>query len=139
MTGPLYCDSQCQDIDKEVGNVLKVVANMPNDMQVEVFRSISSFPAITLPILEMTSNELAGVFESSRGIPAQEPCGIQEQGAGDAVGTVNSAGLVRTRAAQKELEGELQSGDGDSSQDEQSEEETFVETRSTSKKRKVRP
>jgi hypothetical protein len=94
MTGPLYCDSQCQDIDKEVGNVLKVVANMPNDMQVEVFRSISSFPAITLPILEMTSNELAGVFESSRGIPAQEPCGIQEHRAGDAVGTVNSAGLV---------------------------------------------
>jgi hypothetical protein len=126
-------------MDKEVGNVLRVVANMPNDMQVEVFRSISSFPAITLPILEMMSNELTGVFESSRGIPAHDPCEIQEQGVGEVVGTVNSACLVRTRAAQRELEGELQSGDEDSSQDEQSEEEASVETRSTSKKRKVRP
>jgi hypothetical protein len=50
-------------------NLIRDVVNMPDGMQVEVFRTITSFPAITLPILEMTSNEFAGVFESSRGVP----------------------------------------------------------------------
>ena len=56
--------------------VVKVIrdVNLPDDKQIEVFHAIASFLEILLPILEMMSNELAGVFESSRGVPLQEPC-----------------------------------------------------------------
>ena len=42
-------------------------------MQVEVFRTIASFSAISLSILEMTSNEVVRVFNSSRSVPLGEP------------------------------------------------------------------
>ena len=35
---------------------------MHDGMQVELFRTIASFLAIPLPILEPASNELAGIF-----------------------------------------------------------------------------
>jgi len=52
-------------MDNLVGKVIRDVANLSEDDQIQIFRTISSFPAITLPVLEMTSNEIAGVFESS--------------------------------------------------------------------------
>jgi hypothetical protein len=125
-------------MDNILGNVIREVANLLNDMQVEVFRTIASFPAITLPVLEMTSNELAGVFESSRGVPLQEPGRIQEQGGGEGVGTVKPTWPGRTRAAQKKLIPEVESGDEDDGEDEHAEEEASVEERSKKKKRKAR-
>ena len=38
---------------------------MPNVLQVEFFREIARFPAITLPVLEMTSNEIAHVLRAA--------------------------------------------------------------------------
>ena len=54
-------------------NLIRKLANVPNGMQVKVFHTIISFLAISLPVLEMTSNELTRVFESSRGVPLGEP------------------------------------------------------------------
>jgi hypothetical protein len=47
-----------------LGNLIKEVVNLHDGMQVEVFRTIVSFLAISLPILVRTLNALAGVFES---------------------------------------------------------------------------
>lgn len=66
-------------MDNVLGNVTKHISNMPNDMQVEVFSTIASFPAITLSVLKMTLNELAIVYESSRGVPLEEPGKTQER------------------------------------------------------------
>jgi hypothetical protein len=68
-------------------NLIKEVANLLDGMQVEVFRTIASFPAISLPILEMILNELVGVFESSRGVPLEEHVPFVEQGGGSGVST----------------------------------------------------
>ena len=125
-------------MDNILGHVIKEIANMPNDMQVEVFRTIASFPAITLPVLEMTSNELAGVFESSRGVPLQEPGGIEEQGGGDGVTTMKPTWPGRTRAAQKKPVLDVDSGDGDDGEDEHTDEEAPVEERWNARKRKAR-
>ena len=47
----------------------------------EVFHSIASFPAITLPVLEMIGNELARVFKSIRAMPLEE-LGLSPEQAG---------------------------------------------------------
>ena len=44
-----------------IGDLKQKIDNLHDGMQVKLFRTIISFPAISLPILEMTSNELAGV------------------------------------------------------------------------------
>jgi hypothetical protein len=65
---------------------------------VEVFRTIASFPTISLPVLKMTSKELARVFESSRGVPLGELNPFLEQGGGWGV-TIRAKGkkqLVET-------------------------------------------
>ena len=43
-------------------NLIRKIANLPDGMQVEVFRTIASLPAISLLVLKMTSNEFARVF-----------------------------------------------------------------------------
>ena len=63
-------------------NLIKKITNLPDGVQVEVFYTIASFPAISFPVLEMISNELARVFESSRGVPLGEPGPSLEQGGG---------------------------------------------------------
>ena len=128
----------CEDMDNIVGNVIKHIANMPNGMQVEVFRTIASFPAITLPVLEMTSNELAGVSENSRGVPLQEPGGILEQGGGEVVRSVKPPWPGRTRAAQKKQVLQVQSSNEEDGDNEDADEEPFVEDRSITRKRKAR-
>jgi hypothetical protein len=49
-------------MDSDVGNLIRKTANLPDGLQVQVFRSIGSFPAISMSVLQMTSNELARVF-----------------------------------------------------------------------------
>jgi hypothetical protein len=49
-------------MDSDVGNLIKKIVNLLDDLQVQVFRSIGSFPAISMPVLQMTGNELARVF-----------------------------------------------------------------------------
>ena len=105
---------------------MKKIANLPDGLQVEVFRSIASFPAITLPVLEMTSNELARVFESSRAVPLGEPGPLPEQ--------AGSWG-VTTRAKGKK---QLVETDTDGDEDEHDKEETSEDERTTLKKRKVK-
>jgi hypothetical protein len=56
-------------MDSDVGNLIRKIANLPDGLQVQVFRSIGSFPAISMPVLQMTGNELARVFESNRTVP----------------------------------------------------------------------
>lgn len=88
-------------MDNVLENMLKDVVNLPHDMQVEEFYTITSFPAILLPILEMTSYELAGVFESSCGVSLEKPGPILEQGDGEGVCTMKPTLLGRTQALQK--------------------------------------
>lgn len=80
--------SHCQEMDNVLGNLIKEVVNLPDGMKVEVFRTIASFPAISLPILKMTSNELAGVSESNRGVSLEEHGPILEEGGGEGVSTM---------------------------------------------------
>jgi hypothetical protein len=42
--------------------LIRNIANQLDGLQVKVFRFIASFPAISLPVLEMIGNELAHVF-----------------------------------------------------------------------------
>jgi len=55
-----------------LAKITREIANLPDDVQVELFNTIASFQAIMFPILEMTSNQLAGFFESNRNIPLCE-------------------------------------------------------------------
>jgi hypothetical protein len=74
-----------EKMNNVLGNLIRDVINLPDGMQVEVFRTIASLLAITLPILKMTSNKLAGVFESSRGVPLGKPVLDVHQGGGSSV------------------------------------------------------
>ena len=74
-------------MDSDVGNLIRKIVNLPDGLQVQVFRSIASFPAISMPVLEMTGNELARVFESSRTTPLGEPDPLPEEGGGWGVTT----------------------------------------------------
>lgn len=107
-------------------NLITKIANLPDGMQVEVFRTIASFPAISLPVLEMTSNEVARVFESSRGVPVGEPGPSLEQGGGWG---------VTTRAKGKK---QLPETDLDDDEDEEDEEETSEDERPKPRRRKVK-
>jgi hypothetical protein len=40
------------------------IANFPDDAQVELFCTVTNFPAIMYPILEKTSNQLAGFLRA---------------------------------------------------------------------------
>jgi hypothetical protein len=62
----LATSSISPEMDSSLGILIRKIANLHDGLQVEVFRSIARFPAITLPVLEMTGNEIARVFESSR-------------------------------------------------------------------------
>ena len=115
--------------------VIRDAANLPDDKQIEVFRTIASFPAILLPVLERTSNELAGVFESSCGVPLQEPRICPQQGGGDISGTAKP---VRTRATQRKLLPEVETDDEDDGDDEETEDNASEEERSKTTKRKAR-
>ena len=120
--------------------VIRDAANLPDDKQIEVFCTIASFPAILLPVLEMTSNELAGVFESSRGVPLQEPRICPQQGGGDEFGTTKP---VRTRATQRKLLPEVETddkddGDDKETEDEETKDDASEEERSKTTKRKAR-
>ena len=50
------------EIDNSLGSLIRKIVNLPDGLQVEVFRFFASFPAITLPVLELTDNELAHIF-----------------------------------------------------------------------------
>ena len=120
--------------------VIRDAANLPDDKQIEVFRTIASFPAILLPVLEMMSNELAGVFESSHGVPLQKPRICPQQGGGDGSGTAKP---VRTQATQRKLLPEVETDDEDDGDDEETEDEEIEddaskEEQSKTTKRKVR-
>jgi hypothetical protein len=97
--------------------LIKEVANLHDGMQVEVFCTIVSFLAISLPILKMNSNELADVFESSRSVPLREPIPFVEQGGGSGVST-------RTRPKKQ-----LALRESDDDEDEHDEEQTSEEER----------
>jgi hypothetical protein len=56
-------------MDSDVENLIRKIVNLPDGLQVQVFRSIGSFPEISMPVLQMTDNELARVFESNRTVP----------------------------------------------------------------------
>ena len=120
-----FCDLWCS-CDSSLGSLIRKIANLPDDLQVEVFRSIASFPAITLPVLEMTGNEFARVFESSRAVPLGEPCPLPEQAGGWG---------VTTRAKGKK---QLLETDSDGDEDEHDEEEMSEDERTTLKRRKVK-
>ena len=49
-------------MDSSKGSLIRKIVNLLDGLQVEVFRSIASFSAISLPVLEMTGNEFARVF-----------------------------------------------------------------------------
>jgi hypothetical protein len=57
------------EMDSDVENLIRKIVNLPDGLQVQVFRSIGSFPEISMPVLQMTDNELARVFESNRTVP----------------------------------------------------------------------
>jgi hypothetical protein len=42
--------------------LIRKIVNLPDGLQVQVFRSIGSFPALSMPVLQMIGNELARVF-----------------------------------------------------------------------------
>jgi hypothetical protein len=94
-------------MDNFVGKVIRDVANMPDGKQIEVFRAIASFPAITLPVLEMTSIEIADVVESSCTLPLQEPRTVKP---------------ARTRATKRTLLTDSECGVEDDGEDEREEE-----------------
>jgi len=73
----------------------------------------------------LTSNELAGVFESSRGVALGEPVPFVKQGGGSD---------VSTQIKQKKQLALIKSND---QEDEHDEEETSEDERSKSKRRKV--
>jgi hypothetical protein len=56
-------------MDSDVGYFIRKIANLPDGLQVQVFHSIGSFSAISMPVLQMTGNKLARVFESNRTVP----------------------------------------------------------------------
>lgn len=62
------------DVNNVVVQVIRDVANLQDDKQIEVFWAIASFPAIMLPVLKMMSTEILSVVESSRTISFQGPC-----------------------------------------------------------------
>ena len=83
----------------------------------------------------MTSNELVGVFESSRGVPLQEPRICPQQGGGDRSGTAKP---VRTRGTQRKLLPKVETDDEDDGDDEETEDDASKEERSKMMKRKAR-
>lgn len=50
------------EMDSLLGILIRKIVNLPDGLQVEVFRKIVRFPAITLSVLEMTGNKIARVF-----------------------------------------------------------------------------
>ena len=91
----------------------------------EEFRTIVSFPAILLSVLEMTSNEFACLLESNRNVPLREPDPFLKQG-GDWNVTIQAKGKKQ-----------LADTDTDDDKDEEDEEETLEDERSKPKRRKV--
>jgi len=120
-------------MEKLLAIMTREIANLPDDMQVELFRTIANFPAITFPILEMTSNHLAGVFESSRGVPLEKPHARKRLGEGESSGTVNPKFERHTRATEKRAIVEVESGNDTSDSDKEVEEEAFEDKRPTVK------
>ena len=112
------------DMDNLVVKVIRDVANLPDDNQIEVFHTIARSLAILLPVLKMRSNKLTGVFESSRGVPLQEPRICPQHRGGDGSGT---AKLVRTRAMQRKLLPEVETDDKDDGDDEETEDDASKE------------
>jgi hypothetical protein len=94
-------------MDTFVCKLIRDVANMPDEKQIEVFHAIACFPAITLPVLEMASIELGDVVESSRNVPLQDPA------------TANPA---RSRQTQRRLMAEEEEVNDEDSEEEQEEE-----------------
>lgn len=105
------------DMANLVGKVIRDIANLSDHAQIEVFRTIASFPAITLPVLEMTSIEIADVVESSHNVPFEGPSSVQPS---------------RTRSTQRRLLPQGVSGKDDDGEDE------LVEEPLQTKKRKAR-
>ena len=95
-------------MDNSVCKVIRDVANMLDEKQVEVFRAIACFPAITLPVLEMISIELGDVVESSRNVPLQEPA---------------TAKPIRTRQTQRRLLSEEEEVEDEDTKEEDEEEQ----------------
>jgi hypothetical protein len=62
--------------------LIRKIVNLHDGLQVQVFRSIGGFSAISMSILQMTGNELARVFENSRIVPLGEPDSLPEEGDG---------------------------------------------------------
>lgn len=114
------------EMDSSLENLIRKVANLPEHLQVELFREVARFPAITLPVLEMTGNEIASVFESSRKVPLEEPSPLPESGAGWG---------VTTRAKGKKQVAETETDDDE---DEQEEEATSEEERAKVKRREAK-
>jgi hypothetical protein len=69
-------------MDSDVRNLIRKIVNLSDGLQVQVFRSIGSFPAISMSVLQMTGNEFARVFESSRTVLLGEPDSLLEEGDG---------------------------------------------------------
>ena len=112
-------------MDSDVGNLIAKIANLPDGSQVQVFRSISCFPAISMPVLEMTGNELERVFISSCTTPLGEPGPLAEDGGGWGVSTraKNKSKIVET--------------DTEDDQDEHDDDETSEDEPEKLKSRKV--
>lgn len=100
-----------------LARITREIANLPDDLQVELFRTIARFPTITFPILEMTSNELAGFFESSRDIPLRIPPTHKRPARGESSRIVNTLFERRTRGTEKRATVEVDSSDNTTSTD----------------------
>lgn len=103
--------------------MIKEVANLPDGMQMEVFRTIAS--KFLLPILEMTLNELAGVFESNRRVPLEEPGPILEKEDGKGVGIMKPTLPRHTWALQKKKLALAESDNDDDVGDKHAKDEVF--------------
>lgn len=95
-----------------LAKMTKEIANLRDDMQVQLFCTVVNLPAITFPILRMTSNELAVVFESSCGVPFEKPTTLKQTRRGESSGTVNPTFERCTRAARNRAVVEAESSDG---------------------------
>ena len=58
----LPTSSISSEMDSSLRILIRKIANLPDGLQVEVFREIARFSAITLPVLEMIGNEIVCVF-----------------------------------------------------------------------------
>jgi len=110
-----------------LAKMIREIVNLPNDVQVELFCTISKFPSITFLILEMTFNHLARFFESSRGVPLFKPHTLKQPTGGKTSDTRNPMFERLTQAIKNRTIARIDSIDDRNGNDEEVERETSKE------------